>query len=51
MSGRGPVVRGQLGYIDPYSVVDLGLGVTAVTLSAVAVSRLEDDRVIRVVSP
>jgi len=51
MSGTGPVVRGQLGYIDPYSVIDLGLGVTAVSLSAVAVSRLEDDRVITVISP
>ncbi|QDU36053.1 hypothetical protein Mal4_03360 [Maioricimonas rarisocia] len=51
MSGTGPVVRGQLGYIDPYSVIDLGLGVTAVTLSAVAVSRLEGDRVVRIVSP
>ncbi|HVJ69673.1 MAG TPA: carboxypeptidase-like regulatory domain-containing protein [Caulifigura sp.] len=46
MTASAPVVRGQLGFVDPATLAALGLGVAGVTLAGIAVhklDKLEDD--------
>ena len=42
MTTSTPVVRGQLGFVDPATLAALGLGVAGVTLAGVAVHKLND---------
>jgi hypothetical protein len=42
VNGASPVVRGQLGFVDPITLTALGLGIAGVTLAAVAVHKLDN---------
>jgi hypothetical protein len=44
MSGSGPVMRGQFGYLDPANTTAILLGVAGVTLSAITLSEVNDLR-------
>jgi hypothetical protein len=42
VNGASPVVRGQLGFVDPATLAALGLGIAGVTLAGVAVHKLDN---------
>ncbi|OAI56256.1 hypothetical protein AYO47_02150 [Planctomyces sp. SCGC AG-212-M04] len=42
VNGAAPVVRGQLGFLDPATMAALGLGIAGVTLAGVAVHKLDN---------
>jgi hypothetical protein len=42
VNGASPVVRGQLGFVDPATMAALGLGIAGVALAGVAVHKLDN---------
>lgn len=42
VNGSSPIVRGQLGFVDPASMVAIGLGIAGVALAGVAVHKLDN---------
>jgi hypothetical protein len=42
VNGAAPVVRGQLGFVDPATMAALGLGIAGVALAGVAVHKLDN---------
>lgn len=42
VNSSSPVVRGQLGFVDPATIAALGLGVAGVTLAGIAVHKLDN---------
>ena len=42
VNGASPVVRGQIGFVDPATMAALGLGIAGVALAGVAVHKLDN---------
>jgi hypothetical protein len=42
VNGASPVVRGQIGFVDPATLAALGLGIAGVALAGVAVHKLDN---------
>lgn len=42
VNGSSPVVRGQLGFVDPATLTAIGLGIAGVALAGVAVHKLDN---------
>jgi hypothetical protein len=42
VNGASPVVRGQLGFVDPATMAALGLGIAGVALAGVAIHKLDN---------